>query len=91
MKLIINIPQTAYDAIQALKDIESTNEGTLENVLIKAVESGIPLDKIRTKIKRYRDTIDRAIAEDSSKIEGMKEAYNDCLEIIDSYREGEQE
>lgn len=44
------------------------------------------LDEIRAKILRYRDTIDKAIAEDSSKIEGMKEAYNDCLEIIDKYK-----
>ena len=44
------------------------------------------LDKIRAEIQRYRDTIDRAIAEDTLKIESMKEAYNDCLEIIDKYK-----
>ena len=44
------------------------------------------LDKIRAKIERHKSTIDKAISEDELKIEGMKEAYADCLEIIDEYK-----
>ncbi len=40
------------------------------------------LDKIRTEIDKHKSTIDKAISEDELKIEGMKEAYTDCLEII---------
>ena len=43
-------------------------------------------DKIRTEIEGYKSTIDNAISEDELKIEGMKEAYTDCLEIIDKYK-----
>jgi len=48
------------------------------------------LDKIRAKIEKYKSTIDNAISEDELKIEGMKEAYTDCLKIIDKYKEGEE-
>lgn len=41
------------------------------------------LNKIRAKIEKYKATINKAISEDESKIEGMKEAYADCLELID--------
>ena len=44
------------------------------------------LDKIRAEIESYHSTIDRAYSEDELKIEGMKEAYTDCLEIIDKYK-----
>lgn len=44
------------------------------------------LDKIRAEIEGYKSTIDNAISEDALKIEGMKEAYADCLEIIDKYK-----
>jgi hypothetical protein len=78
MKLIIDIPQTAYDAIQAFKDVENTNEGTLENVLIKAVENGIPLDKIRAEIEQITDTMGVSYNQYISKI--------DVLQIIDKYK-----
>lgn len=45
------------------------------------------LDKIRAQIDKHKSTIDKAISEDELKIEGMKEAYTDCLEIIDKYKE----
>lgn len=45
-----------------------------------------PLDKIRSEIEWYKSTIDNAISEDELKIEGMKEAYADCLKIIDNYK-----
>ena len=82
MKIIIDIPQTAYDAIQALKDVESTNEGTLENVLIKAVESGIPLDKIRAEI----DGLTYYWCEVNP-----KSVINDVLQIIDKYKAESEE
>ena len=44
------------------------------------------LDKIRAEIEGYKSSIDNAISEDESKIEGMKVAYSDCLEIIDKYK-----
>lgn len=40
---------------------------------------------IRAEIEEYKSTIDNAISEDELKIEGMQEAYNDCLEVIDKY------
>ena len=43
MRLMIDIPNTAYEAIQAVKNIAGSNEGSLENVLIKAVEDGISI------------------------------------------------
>ena len=43
------------------------------------------LDKIRTEIEGYKSTIDNAISEDELKIEGLKEAYVNCLEIIDKH------
>lgn len=44
--VMINIPDAAYDAIQATKHIEGSNEATIENVLVRAVENGtlIPSD-----------------------------------------------
>lgn len=44
------------------------------------------LNKIKSDIEEYKSTIDNAISEDELKIEGMKEAYTDCLEIINKYR-----
>ncbi len=50
---------------------------------------GIPMVKDRkndvvNKIYERMSTIDKAISEDELKIEGMKEAYTDCLEIINN-------
>ena len=47
------------------------------------------LNKIRAKIEKYKATIDKAVSEDESKIEGMKEAYSDCLKLIDECEEDE--
>ena len=44
------------------------------------------LDKIRAEIDEYKSTIDKAISEDELKIEGLKEAYTDCLKLIDKYK-----
>lgn len=43
MKMMINIPDSAYTAIKAVRNVDDLNnsqEATLENVLIKAVETG---------------------------------------------------
>ena len=42
--------------------------------------------KLQTEIKEYTANIDNAISEDELKIEGMKVAYTNCLEIIDKYK-----
>lgn len=83
MKLIIDISEDLY---QTFHNTQPRMGDAGIDSICQAIGNGIPLDKIRAKILRYRDTIDRAIAEDSSKIEGMKEAYNDCLEVIDKYK-----
>jgi hypothetical protein len=44
------------------------------------------LDKIRAEIEGYKSTIDNAVSEDELKIEGMKEAYADLVDIIDKYK-----
>ena len=44
MELMIKIPQSAYDAIMAAKDVEDDTY-SLESVLIKAVENGIRIPK----------------------------------------------
>lgn len=48
------------------------------------------LDKIRSEVERYNSIVDDDIYEGELKIEGMKEAYADCLKIIDKYK-GESE
>lgn len=53
--------------------------------VVTTIEEHI-LDKIRAEIEKYKSSIDKAISEDELKIEGMKEAYTDCLEIIDKYK-----
>lgn len=49
------------------------------------------LEKIRAEIEGYRSTIDKAISEDEFKIEGMKEAYTDCIRIIDECKSESEE
>lgn len=57
----------------------------LDFLLKNSYKQGVSdvLDKIRVKIEGYKSTIDNAISEDTLKIEGMKEAYADCLNVID--------
>lgn len=59
---------------------------------LSAIPSEVPereaLEKIRTDMMSYRDSVDRAISEDEFKRDGMKIAYQDCIEIIDKYIEG---
>ena len=62
----------------------------LMDVLEKQMQEPV-LDKIRAEIEGYKSTIDKAISEDELKIEGMKEAYADCLEIIDKYKAESEE
>lgn len=53
MQIVIEIPDFLYQIIQDCKVIEGSNEGNLENVLIKAVENGVALPK------GHGDLIDR--------------------------------
>ena len=44
MKLIIDIPYQLYKVLKDFQDFPSdSNEGTIENVLMKAVENGTPI------------------------------------------------
>ena len=64
-----------YEAVSAEIEIYDT--------AIKALEQDSILNKVRAKIEVYKLATDHAISEDELKIEGMKEAYINCLEIID--------
>ena len=92
MKLIIDIPDSAYKVCYDLRNVGDTN--CLADILVNAVGIGTPIpdnatvcdiEQIRAEIEEYKSTIDNAISEDELKIEGMQEAYNDCLEVIDKY------
>ena len=70
-----------------LIDIEfNENKKRVERLAQKSI-----LDKIRAEIDKRKSTIDKAISEDELKIEGMKEAYTDCLEIIDNCKAESEE
>jgi hypothetical protein len=85
MKLIIDIPEEKYERI--IKDAQARMYHTNDLFeLITILKNGTPLDDVKAEIEEYRSTIDRAISEDELKIEGMKEAYTDCLKIIDKYK-----
>ena len=80
MKLIIDIPETAYEAIQAVKNIDGSNEGTLENVLIKAVEDGTPIPDNATNgnsvIKMFFKGIVRVNSRKNVSVEFNKNWWN---------------
>ena len=80
MKLIIDIPDHVYEWVK-----NTGKFGMYRLDTAKVIQNGIPLDDVKAEIEEYRSTIDRAISEDELKIEGMKEAYTDCLEIINKY------
>jgi hypothetical protein len=69
------------------KDSIARKEKELYDKAIKALEQETILDKIREEVEGHKSAIDNAISEDESKIEGMKEAYKDCLDTIDKYKE----
>ena len=54
--------------------------------VFELAKKGLYIEQIRAEIEEYKSTIDNAISEDELKIEGMQEAYNDCLDIIDKYK-----
>ena len=95
MKMVINISEEFYDGLLD-ESYDSIRNIPLEHtVLVLKIKNGKPLDdvfdEIRTEIEEYRSTIDNAISEDELKIKGMKEAYTDCLEIIDKYKTESEE
>ena len=49
------------------------------------------LDEIKAEIEEYLSTVDYAISEDELTIKGLKDAYTNCLEIIDEYRSKSEE
>ena len=83
VKLIIEMPADVYRKVQAHKSCIVTTKQDDQEIVI-GVRKGIPLDDIKTEIEEYKSTVDRAISEDELKIEGMKEAYANCLEILDN-------
>lgn len=75
IELVIKIPDHLYEL---LKDLPSdSNEGTIENVLIKAVENGIPLEKIRAEQKALITTNSTA---------DYSNGVMNCLNVIDKYK-----
>ena len=81
MKLIIDIPESAYETCKSIKDVES-EQGNIVDLMLDAIANGTPLDKIKSEIASYKD--DKIIhAEQNGMIDIM-------LGIIDKYR-GEQE
>lgn len=86
------IKEALYAARKALEQEPFMNKLCISSKVCEH-DKEVVLDKIRAEIKGYESTIDNAISEDELKIEGMKEAYVDCLEIIDKYKaesEGEE-
>ena len=79
MKLIIDIPDHIYSMVN--------NTGTFGCYRFntsKAIRQGIPLDKISTEIQMMAD-------DEWNKQVGASKGLEEALEIIDRYREGEQE
>lgn len=85
VKLVVTLNKGQYEN---LKNIHCGSIGA--RMIVNAVMNGIPLDDIKAEIEEYRSTIDRAISEDELKIEGMKEAYTDCLKILDNIGKAEK-
>ena len=60
MKVLIDIPDHLYKLLKDLQDLPNdSNEGTIENVLWKAVENGTPIDNATN-----RDVIDAMFKDD---------------------------
>lgn len=83
MKLIIDIPDHLYELLT--KYPSDSNEGTIDNVLMKAVENGTPLEDIKAEIEKdmlyYADVRNK----DSEKwCVAKRSGLNRALEIIDS-------
>lgn len=87
MKVIIDIPDHLY---KLLKDLPSdSNEGTIENVLMKAVENGTPLEDIKAEIADYTLSDDEKTDMDEDSIKwGIKIAY-DIIGKIDKHTKGD--
>ncbi len=75
IELMIKIPDHLY---KLLKDFPSdSNETTIENVLMKAVENGTPLDKIIAGLEAHK----------WNKDEGSKAIYNSAINDAIAYIE----
>ena len=86
MKLIIDIPKSALELLN------TTGVDWLDaEHILSAVANGTPLDDVKAEIEEYKSTVDRVISEDELKIEGMKEAYANCFEILDNISKESEE
>lgn len=83
MKRIIDIDEEEYNRIRHFCSSSDNNIPLGWYEIAKSKPLQTELEEIKAKIEGYKSTIDIAISEDELKIEGMKEAYSDSLEIID--------
>lgn len=84
MKLIIDIPEVDYECAK-----QRWMRGISAYKMDYYISNGIPFDfvinDIKAEILSYKDSVDKAISDDEFKRDGMKVAYQDCLEIIDKH------
>ena len=83
--LIIKIPDHLY---KLLKEFPSdSNEGTIENVLMKAVENGTPLPEGCGKIIAVQDAVDNLMAYKEIGIFGNmeKSTIRGCIDRIENH------
>ena len=90
MKLHKRLDELCKLAIKALEQEPFINKPCISSGVCEHDKNKV-LDNIRAEIEKYKSTIDNAISEDELKIEGMKEAYTDCLNIIDKYKAESEE
>ena len=86
MKLIIDIPKSAYDTIQGTKHLPHDSESTLENVLIMAVENSKPF---YDELQEMEDEIETTVLD--TLLGGVDDCFDvhkiyKCLEIINKHR-----
>ena len=83
------------DGLYEIKNWKCNGDSKMYSIICGAInllEQEPILNRVRAEIDKYKSTIDKAISEDELKIEGLKEAYTDCLKIIDKYKpESEEE
>ena len=81
MQIVIEIPEELYKAVMACKDIPSTNEGTIDNVLTLAVENGTPLPKGHGRLI----DADALHYHEIDEIGGEYNPYLGCSKPLDEY------
>lgn len=79
MKIVIDVPDHLYEILT--KYPSDSNEGTIENVLMKAVENGTPLEDIKAEIE---EQVLESLS-DGGDDWFTAEKVNECLDIIDKH------